>query len=53
MVRQADIDEANKSENKITTKGIKWERSCTNILCCFIFTAFIVVMVGLSGFALS
>lgn len=31
---------------------MKWERSCTDILCCLIFTAFLVVMVGLSGYAL-
>jgi hypothetical protein len=51
MVRQSDIDDANKEENKITTKGMKWERSCTDILCCLVFTVFLVVMVGLSFFA--
>jgi len=53
MVRQSDIDDANKAENKIETKGIVWERGCTDILCCFIFTGFLVVMIGLSGFAFS
>jgi hypothetical protein len=53
MARQVDIDEANKDENKVTEKGIKWDRSCTDILCCLIFTAFIVVMIGLSGYALN
>jgi len=50
--RQADIDEANKDENKIKVKGIKWERSCTDVLCCLLFSVFLVVMVGLSAFAL-
>jgi len=55
MVRQQDLDDANKDEHKLTKddKGIKWERSCTDIICCIIFLAFIVVMVGLSGFALT
>jgi choline transporter-like protein 2/4/5 len=48
MARQADIDDANKPENKMTEKGIKWDRSCTDILCCLVFLAFIVSMVGLS-----
>lgn len=42
--RKADIDEANKPENKCEDKGIKWERSCTDCLCCIFFSAFIVVM---------
>ena len=41
MVRQADIDEANKPENKQTLKGIKWERSCTDVICCLIFLLFL------------
>jgi solute carrier family 44 protein 1 (choline transporter-like protein) len=52
-VRKSDTDDANKEENKITTKGIVWERSCTDVLCCLIFAGCLVVMVGLSGFAFS
>lgn len=49
MVRQADIDEANKPENKCDQKGINWERSCTDVIFCLVFTVFIVVMVALAG----
>lgn len=50
MPRQADIDEANKQENKLDVKekGMNWERSCTDIFCCLVFIAFLVVMVGVS-----
>jgi hypothetical protein len=55
MVRQEDIDNANKDENKLKKedKGIKWDRSCTDIICCFIFIAFLVTMTGLSFLALT
>jgi choline transporter-like protein 2/4/5 len=53
MVRQADIDEANKPENKITKKGIEWDRSCTDMLCCLIFVAFIASMFFITGYAVS
>ena len=52
MVRQSDIDEANKDENKLGAeeKGIKWQRSCTDIPCCLVFSVFIVSMIGLSAY---
>lgn len=53
MARQADIDEANKPENKMSLKGIKWERSCTDIICCLIFSAFIVSLVAIASYAFS
>jgi hypothetical protein len=50
MARQADIEEANKAENKIDPKdkGMNWDRSCTDIFCCLLFVVFFVVMVGVS-----
>jgi len=50
MARQADIEEANKAENKLEAgdKGMKWERSCTDMLCCILFLGFVVAMVGAS-----
>ena len=50
MARQADIEEANKKDNKLEAKdkGMNWDRSCTDILCCLIFTVFVVVMFGVS-----
>ena len=41
MARKADIDDANKTENKIKIKGIKQKRYCTDVLCCIIYAAFI------------
>lgn len=41
------------NENKLSTKGMKYERSCTDIICCLVFTIFIVAMIGVSGFAIS
>jgi choline transporter-like protein 2/4/5 len=32
-------------------KGIVWERSCTDILCCVFFLAFVVVMILVSAVA--
>ena len=40
-------------DNKITSKGMKWDRSCTDIICCLVFIAFTVGMVGISGYALT
>jgi hypothetical protein len=40
------------AENKIDQRGMKFDRSCTDILCCLIFTAFFVGMIGISGVAL-
>jgi len=34
-------------------KGIKWERKCTDMICCLVFLVFLVAMVGLSFFALT
>jgi len=55
MVRQDDIDNANKDENRLKEgdKGIKWERGCTDIICCFVFLVFLVAMVGASFLALT
>ena len=41
------------NNNKMQNSGMKWERSCTDILCCLIFLAFFVGMIGVSGYALS
>jgi len=50
MARQADIDQANDEKNKLSKedKGMTWDRSCTDVLCCLIFVVFLVVMVGVS-----
>mmetsp|Transcript_14788 Transcript_14788/g.25159 ORF Transcript_14788/g.25159 Transcript_14788/m.25159 type:complete len:161 (+) Transcript_14788:50-532(+) len=53
MVREDDINEANKPENKITKKGIEWERSCTDVICCLIFVVFLGSMVAVTGLAIS
>ena len=52
MARQSDIDEANKTENKIKLKGIKYNRYCTDLLCCFIYLVFnaSIVYIGYWGF---
>jgi hypothetical protein len=39
--------------NKIEKRGITYDRSCTDILCCLIFTAFFVGMLGITGIALT
>ena len=49
--RQADIDEASQPQNKCDQKGIKWERTCTDVICCLFFTVFLAAMVVLSVFA--
>ena len=51
MARQADIDEADKNKLSAADKGIKWERSCTDILCCLLFLVFLASMVGITGYA--
>ena len=55
MVRQSDIDEANKDENKLKPedKGIKWDRSCTDVICCLIFLVQLGSMIGITGYAIS
>lgn len=45
---QKNLDEASKDENKTSEKGITKDRSCTDILFCLIFVAFIAGMVALS-----
>ena len=55
MVRKEDLEEAEKEKEnmKVVEGGIEWERSCTDVLCCLIFIAFIAAMLGVSGYALS
>jgi hypothetical protein len=55
MVRQEDLDKAEKHKDEMTKVegGIEWNRSCTDIICCIIFIAFIAAMLGISGYALS
>jgi len=52
MVRQTDIDEANKEENKMTHKGMNWERSCTDCWCCLVFVAFLAAMIAVTALGL-
>lgn len=49
--RKADIEEA--SKHKFEKQGLEWDRSCTDIICCIVFLAFMVAMLGVSGFAIS
>ena len=54
MARKEDIEEANKEENKLKTKGMKMDnRHCTDTICCLVFVAFVVAMIGISGYAFS
>jgi hypothetical protein len=48
MARKADIEEANKPENKCEQKGVTWDRSCTDCICCLFFALFLVVMVAIA-----
>ena len=48
MVRKEDIEAASKDENKLKEGGIKWDRTCTDVICCLVFMVFLVTMVGLS-----
>lgn len=54
MARQADIEEAHKKKEGSTEefKTIAWERTCTDKLCCLIFIAFIVSLVGITGYGI-
>lgn len=53
MVRKSDIEEAEKHKLTDADKGIKWERSCTDVICCIIFLVFIASMIGITGYAIS
>lgn len=44
-----DENETLANENKTKEAGMVMDRSCTDILCCLVFTAFIVGMLGCSG----
>ena len=46
---------ANDASNKLEKgdKGIKWDRSCTDVIFCLIFVAFIVCTLGVSFYAYS
>jgi len=52
--KEKDLEKAKaqKDNMKVPDGGIEWNRSCTDILCCLIFLAFLVVMLGISGWAL-
>ena len=54
-LREADVEEANLDKNKLTKedKGLKWDRSCTDVICCIVFMVFIVATIGLSFIALT
>ena len=44
-----DENETLANENKTKEAGMVMKRSCTDILCCLIFTAFFVGMLACSG----
>ena len=49
MVLDRYKEEAEKEENKLKLKGMKMDnRSCTDVICCFLFTAFTVLMIAIS-----
>ena len=54
-VRDEDLKKAEEEKDKMThiDGGIEWNRSCTDVICCLVFIAFICAMLGVSGYALS
>ena len=50
--RQKDLEEAEKQENRLTEGGLQWERSCTDSICCIIYTIFLVTVVGLAVYGM-
>jgi len=52
MVRQKDIDDANDPKNKSEKQGMVMERKCTDVICCMLFTLFIIAMLGVSVFGI-
>ena len=54
--KEDNLEKANAQKEQFASEcpdgGIRWERSCTDCLCCVAFLAFIVVMLGISGWAL-
>ena len=52
--KERDLEKANAQKEgfKVPDGGIEWNRSCTDVLCCLAFLAFLVVMLGISGWAL-
>lgn len=54
MAREEDIEKAKKAKEEMVCPegGIEWNRSCTDVLCCIMFLAFLVLMLGISGWAL-
>jgi hypothetical protein len=46
-------DKEDAQNEKIETKGMVYDRSCTDIICCLVFVIFVVGMVGVSGYAIS
>ena len=58
--RAKDTEQANDEKNKAKhhkngeAAGVKLDdRSCTDILCCLLFVAMMVVMVGITGYCLT
>ena len=53
--RQKDLDSANEDKNKMGKEDgkVNMDRSCTDILCCFVFLAFLVIMFGLGFYGIS
>jgi len=52
MVRESDKEEAEKKKPEAFVP-MKFDRSCTDIICCIIFLAFIVSMVAITGYSIS
>ena len=51
--RKEDIEEANLEKNRLKAgeRGMKFkDRSCTDVICCLIFTVFIFVMIAISAY---
>ena len=52
MARQKDIDEAdNRKGDNSEFSTIKWDRTCTDKLCCLVFIIFIASIVAITGYA--
>jgi choline transporter-like protein 2/4/5 len=48
---QRNAEEAESKKPDPSEKGLKWERGCTDILCCLIFIVFTVAIFGVSFYA--
>ena len=51
MVREQDKKDAEEKKPEAFVP-MKFDRSCTDVICCLVFIAFIVSMVGITGYSI-